>query len=322
MYQLSYGDSDVADLEKERKQIFEKVRRLWRSAGTGLLLCVGLTVYLFFEAEAGRVADKAWIWGIGATVLGGLVFLGFWITLSHQFQTKFVLKAMPLIVNDVWPDAKWEPNDCLNEEVLYDTEMISTGKRIDRYNGRDLFTGLWAGLPIEMSYVKAEDRRTRTKKGKVETYYVTLFSGIVLKAERLGHPGYTKLEYREPGWDLNIQLPGWFGGMSSRPEIQLETNDPVLGKRFTLESDEPEAGRALVTEELLVTLQKMKNAGTGHPIVVLTPLSLYVILKGEDFSLQPTYKKPIHQQATVSAQYQEFQYLLRVVELLAEEPLK
>lgn len=318
MQQLSYGDGRIAALEKERMQIYEKVRRLWRSAGGGLLLMVGMTVYLYLT-YAGGPNQKFWIAGAVLTGVGLLTGLIFWAILSHKFTKKFHASVLPVIVEKVWPDAEWDPRGLIDMQLLYDAELVRSGKRIDRYDGSDLFTGTWAGLPIEMSYVKAEDRRTRRRKNKTETYYATLFAGIVLRAERLGHPGFTKLTYRPPGWDLSGILPGWMTGMTGRPEIQLETNDPLLGKRFTLESDEPEAGRALVTEELLVVLHKLKMAGKGTPTVVLTPLSLYVILEGEDFAFSPSYREPVHKQATVGKQYEEFQHLLRIVELLAQE---
>lgn len=319
MYQLSYGDPITAELEKERKATHERIRRFGRSAGICLVLMVAMTAYLGTTTEPPE-RDKYLIIGIVATVIGLLGSLAFWIVAAERFRKKFQFKVLPVIAEKVWPGVRWEPNGLLPMEVLRDAELIDQHHRIDEYDGKNLFSGEWAGLSVEMSEVVARERRTRIKDNKTEVYYATIFTGIVLRAERLGHPGLTKLSYREPGWDLKINLPGWFGGMSSRPEIQFGTNDPALGQRFTLESDEPEAGRALVNEELLVTLQKLKNSGNGVPIVVVTPLTLYVVLKNEDFTLSPSYREPIHQQATLSEQYKELQYLLRVVELMSEEP--
>ncbi|PHI19864.1 hypothetical protein CEQ90_10755 [Lewinellaceae bacterium SD302] len=317
--QLSFGDPIVAKLEKERKVVHQKVKKLWQQAGLSLLALVLLTIYLFTE-YAGGPNNHYFLIGVGITVAGLIAALIFWAVLSERFRKKFQFKILPIIAEQVWPGVRWYPDGLLPMEVLREAELVSAHDSIDRYDGKHLFEGEFAGLPIEMSEVHAQERRTRTKDGKTETYHATIFNGIVLRAERYGHPGVTRLSYRDPGWGLNVQLPGWFSGMASRPEIQFGTNDPNLGKRFTLEGDEPEAGRALVTEELLVTLQKLKNSGNGVPTVVLTPLHLYIALRGESFTLAPSYREPIHQQATVSHQYQELQHLLRVVELLAQEP--
>lgn len=321
MPQLSYGHPSVADLERQRKATREKIVRAKQLAGKVVffLLLSSLSLYYYYEGQP-LPHGRSWSIPLLLIPLVGMVLGIYYLAQSSGFQRKYVLKVLPLLVREEWPDTSFSPDNHLPEEDLLEAGILRGPA--DRYDGGRLFEGLFAGLPLRMSEVRAEEAYTVNKKGKTEIHYRTLFSGILLAGERYGHPGFSRISFRRQDWDITKELSGYFMGMASRPEIQIGTNDPHLGKLFEINSTEPAAARALVTEELLVTLKQLKDHGqaTGTPEIVLTPTNLYVALPGEDFSLTPKLSRPVHQQVTTGAQRTEFQLLLKLVSLLAREP--
>ncbi|MEM9836149.1 MAG: DUF3137 domain-containing protein [Bacteroidota bacterium] len=320
MPRLDYGQPVVAQLEQERRQALERIQNAKRTGQTVFIVTALLAGVLWFMYRADPPPAKGyWIIALAAGLFGGLIMLAIGNARATNFRKRYTVKVLPIIAKEVLPDIVLKEEDTMPEHFLIDAGLVRG--QIDDYESKRYFEGLIAGLPASVSEVRAS--RTETKinpQGKVEFREELLFQGILLVAERYGHPGISRIQFREPSWDITNLVSGYFSGMTSRPEIQLGTDDPTIGKLFTIDSDEPEAARNLVTEELLVILKKLKDSGKGVPEAIITPTHLYVALHGEDFILHPDYRKPVHQQATTSHQVEEFELLLKSVILLAVEP--
>jgi len=168
--------SSVSELEKKRKKILRQQAKGWM--GVLLSIVIGFVITMFLsKTGTGGILAGIFIGILGCIISHALFFAGGKKEYKLAFKNQIVSGMAKLLA----PQVTYQPNKKVNQTWFQRSELFS--RNPDRYSGEDYFVGSIGETDLFFSEIHAESRHTRTRDGKTETYYKTIFEGILFAAD-------------------------------------------------------------------------------------------------------------------------------------------
>lgn len=245
MRELSHILEDVSPqlqlLEKDRLFYLKQHRRYTMVVAVPLL---AILIGGFLLKAIFITAGVAFGW----LVISGILYYLNAGKLGGAYRDKFKTSVLPRLIEAVDPNLQYDAKRGISSSSFVDTELYTT--RPDRYRTEDLIYGTYGNTKLQLAEIRAQEERSRQDSdGNNETYYVTIFEGILLIADF--HKHFHGRTFIFP--DKAEKLFGNFGrflqkmgGRSKTDLIRME--DPEFEKAFAVYStDEIEARYILST---------------------------------------------------------------------------
>jgi len=180
---VSALEQEINEVEELRLHAYKKnqeaKRMMLKTIGISVLIGVVVALVLQFT----KINP---VFGLIAPIVIGVVVSFFRynsIVGDSQkiYSSAYKHKIIGGIAKHLQPEMNYEPYSGISREVFATLGHYSSP---DRYNTEDLFHGMVDKTRISFAEAKAEQRRTRTDgKGRTQTYWVTLFKGIIFTAD-------------------------------------------------------------------------------------------------------------------------------------------
>ncbi len=241
----------LAGLEPQRIAYKKKTRTFF------IFVAVAVVVVLLIGASSGKFIPFA----IGAGVLCVISAVIFGFTVGKEgalYVERFKATVIPGVLKLLDPNLSFDAKQGINRGTFSHSELFTTSA--DRYSTEDLISGKYGQTYLQLAEIKAEDRRTRTRDGKTETYYVTIFDGLLLIADF--HKEFHGRTFVFP--DNAESMFGRIGrsfqklaGRSGTKLIQLE--DPQFEKAFAVYSNDEIECRYILSTAMMSRILDMRN---------------------------------------------------------------
>ena len=204
----------------------------------------------------------------------GFIASGFWLLinlilyhfrvgkLGAAYTARYKSTVVPALARAIDPQLEYNAHQGIPESTFVGTELFNTTP--DRFQTEDLIQGTYGKTFLQLAEIDAEERRTRRDSdGKRETYYVTIFDGLLLIADFHKHFHGRTFIFPDNAEKLFGNFGRFFqkmGGRSNTNLIRLE--DPEFENAFAVyATDEIEARYILSTAMMRRILEMRKRFG-------------------------------------------------------------
>ncbi len=252
---------EARELEAVRQQVLAE-----RAVGKQKLLFVfggALVVALGFLAGSG--SPLGLLAGLPVALIGGgIVHHVYFAKGAARYQAMFKRQFVSRPVKAIEPGMNYEPDQGISEQLFSQSGLFSS--RPDRYSCEDLFHGRIGETEVMFSEVHAEDRRTRRdSKGNTETYYVTIFKGILFLADF--HKDFRSPVSVMP--DIAERHLGWIGKKLQKLGGNLQKlENPEFEQMYVVRGEDPVEARYILTPSMQEQLVELgKRVGDGLKVV-------------------------------------------------------
>ena len=119
----------------------------------------------------------------------GLIFFGYLIYKTvgplKEYRKQFKEKVVREIIALINPEWNYNPDERISREEYYSSKLFT--KKVDRYKGDDLVTGVIDKTDFKLSELHTEYKtESRDSKGRKSTRWHTIFKGL------FGHADFNK----------------------------------------------------------------------------------------------------------------------------------
>lgn len=258
----------------------------------------------------------------------GFLFAGLWLVVGlvlYQFRAgmlgsayadRYKRTAVPALLRSIDPRLTYAPDRGIPSSTFEATELFTTSP--DRYETEDLIEGTYGKTFLQLAEVDAEERRTRTdSKGNRETYYVTIFDGLLLIADFHKHFHGRTFVLPDNAEKLFGGIGRFFQKMSGRRGTRLlQLEDPEFEKAFAVYStDEVEARYILSTAMMRRILDMRQRFGEDVRIGFRESCLVLAVPHAHPF-LEPDRGRPAHDASQVHGFLNELRTFLDTIEEL------
>ena len=226
--------------------------------------------------------------------------------LGNAYRDSYKASVLPPLIQAVDPNLKYDAKLGISSPSFVNTELFTT--RPDRYHTEDLVHGTYGKTHLQLAEIDAEDKRTRRDSdGNEETYYVTIFNGILLIADFHKHFHGRTFIFPDKAEKSFGNLGRFFQKMGGRSGTNLLRMDDVeFEKAFAAYStDEVEARYILSTSMMQRLLDMRKRFGKDVRVAFKDSCLILAVPHHEPF-LEPSKKIP----ATDTKQIQDLLFHL------------
>ena len=309
--------SDIAASLMPTLEGLEEGRLLYRQRQkTYLLILFGPLVILLagsFLIEArvvGFILTGVWL------VVGVILYQVKAGALGKIYVTEYKKAVIPKLLESIDPGLKHECDSGIPEPTFTGTELFTTSP--DRYRTEDLIHGSYGKTFLQLAEIDAEDRRTRRdSNGNTETYYVTIFKGLLLIADF--HKDFQGRTFVLPDNAEKAfgNVGRFFQKMGGRRETNLiRLEDPEFEQAFAVYStDEVEARYILSTAMLRRILDLRERFGKDVRLGFKDSCLTLAVPHGESY-LEPNTSRPATDTSQVSGMLFELKFFLDTIEEL------
>ena len=284
-------DDVMQGLEAFRLEVLAKRGKGWGMLGIAFLCSVLAGVLL------GAIEPPLFFVGVvGFVIAGVIIHYKFFGSLAATYRSRYKHEVITGMVKAVSPGMDYQPAGGLAEETFNASGLYSGP---DRYHSEDLFAGRIGETEIMFSEVHAEERRTRRdSKGRSETYYVTIFNGILLVADFHKH-FRSELAVLPDVAEKNF---GWFGRklQSLGGNLQRMEN-PDFEKAFVVRGKDAVEARYILTpdmQERLLALRARLNDGVRF---AFKQSNVFIGFSNERNWFEGDLKRPAHDRVQMRA---------------------
>lgn len=286
-----------------RKAIFLPIAILLPVAGLGFGLMAKLGLFIFFLAII-----------LGG--IGGVIYHFNAGKLGSAYIERYKSTVLPALVSMVDPQLKFQGSGGIPKGSFIDSELFST--RPDRYNTEDLIHGYHGKTFLQLAEIHAEDERQRTDSdGKTETYYVTIFKGVLLIADFNKH--FHGRTFIFP--DAAEKMFGAFGrafqkmgGRQGTDLIQLE--DPEFEKAFVVHSTDQVESRYILSSAMMRRFLDVRARFGKDVRAAFKDSCLYLAVPHSHPYLEPKSSVAATERTQVQGMMEEMRMFLDVIEVL------
>jgi hypothetical protein len=269
----------LAALERLRQEIMAKRRRGYLAivlAGT-LAAVLGFTL-ASREPILGLLAGGG-ILGL-ATLIANVVWFGPGRTLYRDSYKQHVIAAL---TRAVAPGIEYRPHEGLPEDWFRAAGLYSGD--IDRYRCEDLFVGRLGKTELWFSEVHAEDQRTRrNSEGRSQTYWVTIFKGILFVADfHKEFRGETVLtpDFAESSFGA---LGRWFQQLGGQLQ---HLPDPEFEQAFVVRASDPVEAHYILTPDMQRRILGLRQRMGGEVRLAFRGSRVFITLPTNDDLFEP-----------------------------------
>lgn len=236
--------------------------------------------------------------------------------LGGAYLASYKTTVIPALAYAIDSELSYGAHQGIPESTFVGTELFNTSP--DRYHTEDLIQGKYGKTFLQLAEVDAEERRTRRdSKGNRETYYVTIFDGLLLIADFHKHfHGRTFIfpDHSEKTFGNFARFFQKMGGRSDTNLIRLE--DPEFENAFSVYStDEVEARYILSTAMMRRILDMRKRFGKDIRIGFKASSLVLAVPHNRPY-LEPDTSTPATDVQQIRGMLFELKYFLDTVEEL------
>ncbi len=274
---------DLKALEDYRQEVLAKRRKGWGVLGIAFLICalVGL-VAASIEPIAGLAGVVGFV--IAAVVVHNKYFGSGTAIYKHEYKSR-IIGGMTKVLE---PQMGYHPSRGLPESWFHTSGLYSGD--VDRYNSEDLFEGRIGSTSLWFAEVHAEDKRTRTdSKGRRETYYVTIFKGLLVVADF--HKDFKSDLLVTP--DFAEKTFGWFGRKMQKLGGNLQRmENPDFEKAFVVRGSDAVESRYILTPDMQERLLALRGRLGGDLRVAFRNSHVFMGIPNDDDWFEPDWNQP------------------------------
>ena len=239
----------LRELEAFRRHVLAQRQKGWGAIGIAVLVAAvaGLLLGMILPPLAGVVL-------IGLVIALMVIHQKYFGSGAATYRLRYKQEIIAGMVRAVSPKMIFQPDRGVSVEMFNHSGLYSGP---DRYHSEDLFAGRIGETDLLFSEVHAEERRTRRdSKGRTQTYYVTIFRGIMMIADFHKHfrselavlPDVAEKNF---GW-LGRKLQN-LGGNVQRMEC------PEFEEAFVVRGRDAVEARYILTPDMQERLLALKN---------------------------------------------------------------
>jgi len=247
---------ELAVLEQRRQHALEQ-----RNHGRVITAAIGVAAFLVAAIAGRELMPFSLLFALIVTVtLGAIVHNAVAGPAVREFTSGFKQDLVRELIRGLAPGLEYAPDHGIHSDDFQSTQLFAT--RPDRYKTEDRLSGRIGESNVVMAEIHAEERRTRTdSKGNTETYYVTIFQGILLVADFPKHfQGVTRvLPDNESSLFSGIgkAMQGFFP-FGSKDLVRLE--DPEFENHFQVYASDQVEARYLLSTSLMRRILDLREA--------------------------------------------------------------
>ncbi len=250
---------ELAVLEERRRHALEQRGHAWTA-------CVAAAVVAFIVAlVAGQdfFPVSLIFAAVASVILGAILHSAMAGPAIREFSNGFKSTLVRELVRALAPGLDYFPAQGISSEEFLRTQLFTT--RPDLYRTEDLLTGRIGECPVAIAEIHAQERRTRQdSKGNSETYYVTIFQGLLMSADfpKQFHGVTRILPDNEKSLFAGIgkAMEGFFP-FGSKDLVRLE--DPEFETHFQVYSSDQIEARYLLSTSLMRRILDLRQAWGG-----------------------------------------------------------
>lgn len=300
------------------------------------------------EAERRQTVRNMWVWTFSALGAGLLVFLILGLVDDELFAwipVAGVGAVLALIIGHARVDKlRKRIKEELNTRIAgafgleYQVKPYQTPRfrrfgelglapHHDRRSFEDYFSGTVRGCGFELYEANLEERRTRTVttngRTRTETYYVTVFHGVLIRIDFPRKVEGITVITRDAGW---FNALGGFGRrINGRKLERIGLVDPTFEKTFEVYGDDQVLARYMLTPAFMERLLELEASLKGKSATAAFDAHsgqgelMIAAQTGNLFEAGSMYK-PLADQGRVKSIIDEIRLILDIIDMLVEPP--
>jgi hypothetical protein len=210
---------------------------------------------LVIAAVAAAAAFLVTLWLYSSAVKGGAIAVGILAVLLTVYALYTYAKVKEdvksVLVTGVCEFFKLEHIANPASYPLSWFEDLSLIPDHDRTTVEDNIKGAHQGVPLDIVEAKLEERRTRTTKKGTETYYVTVFRGLLCQLSFMKPFSGRTIIRTDHGAVFN-----WFQGLGT-PGDKVHLEDPRFEDAFEVHSSDQVEARYLLTPTFMERVMEL-----------------------------------------------------------------
>ncbi|GAA5497434.1 hypothetical protein Rhal01_03630 [Rubritalea halochordaticola] len=291
----------LSELEQMRLHSLDQrakgTRYMWISA----LCCLPLLILGPFGLVLG---------GIVTAIACAVIYSRYFASFRKDYEQTFKYRVLTQLTKEVQPGLEYRPGEGLPQYV-FEAAGLHSGD-IDRYHTEDLFCGKIGDTDVWFAEVKAEDKRTRTdSKGNTETYWVTIFEGILFIADF--HKHFASDVTVMP--DVGEKHFGWLGKMMQNiggNVVRLES--PDFEREFVVRGRDQVEARYILTPDMQERILQLRSVLGGSLCMAFRNSKLHLSFENHGNWFEPDYFRPSGDFSQLAQFVREMQYCCGIVE--------
>lgn len=296
---------DLQALESFRQKILLK-----RKQGYQVLLIAGL-ICLIVGGVGLLIAPPLVLVGILPFVITALVVNSKYFGSDRAvYESEYKKRVIGGMTRAMEPGMAYFPERGLPETWFRAAGLYSGD--IDRYSCEDLFEGRIGKTSMWLSEVHAEDRRTRTdSKGRTETYWVTIFRGLLVVADF--HKHFKSDVIVTP--DFAESTFGRFGRMFQKWGGNLEEMEsPEFEKAFVVRATDPIESRYVLTPDMMERMLALRGRLNNDVRFAFRSSHVYITIPNKNDWFEPTLSHAAHDSGQMNTFLGQISACFQIVE--------
>ena len=249
-------------------------------------------------------------------IVGAILYQVQVASLGGRYVQNYKNAVIPALLQSIDPLLKYDSTSGISESTFNATELFKTNP--NRYRTEDLIHGTYGKTFLQLAEVEAKERRTRTdSNGKTETYYVTIFKGLLLVADF--HKDFHGRTFVLP--DISEKTFGNFarffqkmGGQSKTNLIRLE--DPEFEQAFAVYSTDEVEARYILSTAMLRRILDLRGRFGKDVRLGFKDSSLILAVPYGNAYLEPCASRPATDTSQVEGMLGELKSFLDTIEEL------
>lgn len=255
----------------------------------------------FFMVMGGTLAVEALVASVlvrqywEAWPVGGWIAVGFVAVVAiliaavlaaanfEPYVAEFKEQVIAPLVQKVDSRLTFDAEGGVDQSDFDESELYDDGPAVARYEAEDAIRGTLDDVKIELSEVHAESKHTRRTKNGSETYYETIFAGILFVAT---------LPERAPGHVvIRGMRQGFFGGVSlpTADDPQIEDIHPEFDARFAVFSENERLGRGFAMRVGPMLLRLAESRPKNDVRAAYADGRIFIAVEVDGNQLEPPY---------------------------------
>lgn len=313
---------------KDAEAIFTELRPTLDRLEPGRLLYLRRRTTYLLVLFLPLIALVAGAFLVGDRLIFGLIAAGIWLvigiilyqvraaSLGRVYASDYKTTVVPALLRSIDPQLSYDPEQGIPSSTFQGTELFSDSP--DRYSSEDLIQGTYGKTFLQLAEVKAEERRTRTdSKGNTETYYVTIFDGLLLIADFHKHFQGRTFVFPDNAEKLFGNFGRFFQKMGGRRDTDLiRLEDPEFEEAFAVYSTDQVESRYILSTAMMRRILTMRHRFGKDVRLGFKASSLVLAVPHSRPFLEPDTGTPATDPAQVGELLRELTYFLDTVEEL------
>lgn len=300
----------LVELE-EKRQLYRK-RQRFHILLIFLPLLAAPIAYFFIVESLISIALFAGLW----VLLSSVLYYARAATLGKNYIAQYKAVVIPRLLELIDPQLKHDATRGISRDVFVGTELFKTNP--DRYSTEDLIHGTYGKTYLQLAEIDAQERKTRSDgDGGTETYYVTIFDGLLLIADFHKHFQGRTFVFPDKSEKHFGKVARMFQKMSGRRDTKLiQLEDVEFEKKFAVYTTDDVEARYLLSTAMMQRFLEMQTRFGKDLRISFKDSCLALAVPHEHPFLEPSRSVRADDETQIRNLLTEIRYFLRIVEEL------